>query len=68
MPNTAPPIFPLRDAWLPILPVLPLALFAVLFSWLIDPAARLAFLEFDAGYFVARPQRDYIHLGDLLSY
>jgi hypothetical protein len=39
-----------------------------LFSWLIDPAARLAFLEFDAGYFVARPQRDYIHLGDLLSY
>lgn len=68
MPKAAAPIFPLRDVWLPAVPLLPLVLSAVLFSWLIDPLEKLVFLEFDAVHFVARPQREYVHLGDMLSY
>ncbi|MEQ8354257.1 MAG: hypothetical protein RH942_01860 [Kiloniellaceae bacterium] len=67
-PHVLGPIFPLRDAWLPVLPVLPLVLSALLFSWLIDPAEKLAFLNFDSSRFVAPPQREYIHLGDMLAY
>lgn len=62
------PIFPLRDAWQPVLPVLPLVLSAVLFSGLIDPAEQLSFLRFDERHFVAQPQRDYVHLGDMMAY
>ena len=68
MPRADAPIFPLRDAWLPALPVLPLLLSAVLFSWLIDPAAELDFLQFERVHFVPRPQREYVHLGDMLAY
>lgn len=68
MPKATAPIFPLRDAWLPVLPVLPLMLFAVLLSGLIDPAVQLAFLEIKPEHFVARPQLEYIHLGDMLTY
>jgi len=68
MPKAAVPTFPLRDAFLPALPVLPLVFFTVLLSWLIDPAAQLAFLEIKPEHFIAQPQRDYIHLGDMLTY
>ena len=68
MSRAAAPIFPLRDAWLPALPVLPLVLFAAVLSLLLDPARQLDFLAVDPGHFVARPQREYIHLGDVLTY
>jgi hypothetical protein len=68
MSRTATSIFPLRDAWLPVLPVLPLVLAAVLVSWLVDPAANLAFLRIDAVHFVPPPQRVYVHLGDMMTY
>jgi hypothetical protein len=51
-----------------VVPVLPLMLFTVLLSWLIEPAARLAFLEITPDRFIARPQREYVHLGDMLTY
>jgi len=68
MQRHAEPIFPLRDAWLPILPVVPLVLSAVLLSWLIDAARKLDFLTILPVHFVALPQREYIHLGDMLTY
>jgi len=68
MPKADAPIFPLRDAWLPAVPLLPLVLSALLFSWLLDPLENLVFLNFDASHFVPRPQREYVHLGDMLSY
>jgi energy-coupling factor transporter transmembrane protein EcfT len=68
MPKATAPVFPLRDAWLPALPILPVVLSAALFAWLIDPSAQLGFLRVGPEVFVARPQRDYIHLGDMLSY
>jgi energy-coupling factor transporter transmembrane protein EcfT len=68
MPKAAAPIFPLRDVWLPLVPLLPLVLSAVLFSWLLDPLEQLVFLNFDPSHFVPRPQREYVHLGDMLSY
>lgn len=68
MTQPTTPIFPLRDVWLPAVPLLPLVLSGVLFAWLIDPELELAFLAFDASHFVPRPQREYVHLGDILSY
>lgn len=68
MPKAAAPMFPLRDAWLPVLPILPLVLSALLVAWLIDPSENLAFLRFDSIHFVPRPQRDYVHLGDMMTY
>lgn len=68
MPKAAAPIFPLRDIWLPALPVLPLVLSAVLLSWLLTPGDELSFLPVKAGDFIAQPLRNYIHLGDMLSY
>ncbi len=68
MPKAAAPIFPLRDAWLPALPLLPLVLSAAAFSWLLVPAKQLVFLEPEKLLFIAQPQRNYVHLGDMLSY
>ncbi len=68
MPKAAAPIFPLRDAWLPALPVLPLVLSAVVFAWLLSPTKQLGFLEPEKLLFIAQPQRNYVHLGDMLSY
>jgi hypothetical protein len=68
MPKAAAPIFPFSDAWLPVLPVLPLVLFSIILSWLIDPAVQLGFLEIKPEHFISRPQREYIHLGDMLTY
>jgi hypothetical protein len=68
MPQNQDPVFPLRHAWLPAVPVLPLVLSAVLFSWLLVPGEQLEFLRIEAEHFLARPQRDYTHLGDMLAY
>ncbi len=68
MPKSDPPIFPIRDAWLPALPVLPLLISAALLSWLIDPTKELGFLTIEPAHFLGSPERDYIHLGDMLTY
>jgi hypothetical protein len=68
MPKANGPVFPLRDAWLPVVPLLPLVLATLLLSPLLAPEAQLAFLRVDPTVFLARPQRDFIHLGDMLSY
>ena len=68
MPTSTAPIFLVRYAWLAVVPLLPLVLFTVLLSWLIDPAAQLAFLEIASDDFIPRPQREYVHLGDMLTY
>ncbi|GAB4373563.1 MAG: hypothetical protein Kow00114_35580 [Kiloniellaceae bacterium] len=66
--STAPAAFPLRDAWTPLVPLLPLLAATLLLAPLIDPAAELTFLDVVAGDFIAQPARNYVHLGDLLSY
>lgn len=69
-PNDArldPPIFPPRDYWLPLLPMLPLVLALVLLAPLIKPAQQLSFLR-EGLAFIDEPLRSYIHLGDMLSY
>ena len=68
MPTSTPPIFPLRDAWLTVVPLLPLMLFTGMLSRLIDPTVHLAFLDVTPDHFIARPQREYLHLGDMLTY
>ena len=68
MSKSAAPIFPFRDAWLVVLPVLPLMFFTGMLSWLIDPAVHLAFLDVTPNDFIVRPQREYVHLGDMLTY
>ncbi|MGD1878790.1 MAG: hypothetical protein ACFB13_14985 [Kiloniellaceae bacterium] len=67
MPKAAP-TFPLRDAWQPLVPLLPLVLATLLLAPLLNAGAQLAFLRVDPGAFVAQPVRNYIHLGDMLSY
>ncbi|CAN0400017.1 unnamed protein product, partial [Ectocarpus sp. 13 AM-2016] len=54
--------------WLPLVPLAPLVLAALLLAPLLDTAAQLSFLAVDADGFVARPLRDFIHLGDMMSY
>ncbi len=68
MSNSVAPLFRLRHTWLAVVPLLPLLLFTGMLSWLIDPAVHLAFLEVTPDQFIARPQRDYVHLGDMLTY
>jgi hypothetical protein len=68
MPKSAAPTFPLRDAWLAVVPLLPLMLFTGTLATLIDPAARLQFLQVAPEQFIARPQLEYVHLGDMLTY
>lgn len=68
MPPTDSPSFPLRDAWMPLVPLLPLVMATLLLAPLLDPGAEIAFLTVEADDFVARPLRDFIHLGDMLSY
>lgn len=68
MPSSASPAFPLRDAWLPLTPLAPLVLAALLLTPLLDTAEQLAFLVVDANGFIDQPLRNYIHLGDMLSY
>ena len=62
------PAFPLRDVWMIVVPVLPLIVFTVLTASLFDPAERLGFLDIARDRFVAQPQREYVHLGDMLTY
>lgn len=68
MPSSTSSAFPLRDAWLPFTPLAPLFLATLLLTPLLDTTERLAFLAVDADAFVDQPLRNYIHLGDMLSY
>lgn len=68
MPKTASSFFPPKDLWLTLIPLLPLITLTIFLSWLIDPTEYLNFLKLDESQFLAKPGRDYIHLGDMLSY
>jgi len=67
MPQDDSPMFPIRDFWLPLLPMLPLVLAIVLLAPLIEPGDALAFLR-EGLAFIDEPLRSYVHLGDMLSY
>lgn len=69
-PSGFPPggVFPVGDAWLPLLPLLPLLLALLLLAPLIEADAQLEFLQIHGLDFIAEPQRSYVHLGDMLSY
>lgn len=68
MSKRATPVFSFSDVWLAVMPVLPLVFFTALLSWLIPSSSQLGFLAVRADQFIARPQREYVHLGDMLTY
>jgi len=68
MSKSDAPISSLRVAWLALVPLLPLILFTAMLSRLIDPDAHLEFLRITPAHLIARPQLEYVHLGDMLTY
>ncbi len=70
MPGKTPPLFPFGDLWIPVIPFLPLVIFTVFLTAIVDfRVENLAFLKFDFDALYLDPVlRNYIHLGDLLVY
>ena len=70
MPKKTLPLLPLKDFWLPVLPLLPLVIFTALLSGFIDFESReLDFLKFAfAEKYLETTIRNYTHIGDLMTY
>lgn len=68
MPRSGPSLFPLRHVWLVVIPLLPLILGTLFLRLLVDPASKLGFLKIKATNYLAEPAREFIHLGDMLTY
>jgi len=68
MSKSGPSPFPLRHVWLVAIPILPLILGTLFLRSLIDPGQKLKFLEIDTFGYLEKPVREFIHLGDMLTY
>jgi len=68
MPEARSSSLPLSHIWLPAIPLMPLILGTVFLRSLVDPRERLAFLRIYPGDYLEKTIREFIHLGDMLTY
>ncbi len=68
MSKFGPSVLPPGHVWLVVIPLLPLMLGTVFLRSLIDPERQLGFLEVVSSDYLGESAREFIHLGDMLTY